>query len=59
MSLKTSATPDATLEVQQTGLRGQFNRANYDAKPTTVSNFNFKFRPYLEELLKILNFDTR
>jgi hypothetical protein len=24
---------------RQTGLEGQFNRANYDAKTTTVSNF--------------------
>ena len=38
MSLKTSATPDAPLEARQTGLEGQFNRANYDAKTTTVSN---------------------
>ncbi len=32
MRLKTSATPDASLAVQQTGLEGQFNRAKYETK---------------------------
>jgi hypothetical protein len=42
MGLKTSDTQLAELAVQQTGLKGQSNRANYDAKTATVSNFDFK-----------------
>jgi hypothetical protein len=40
MGLKTSATHLAARQRRQTGLKGQFYRANYDAKTTTVSNLN-------------------
>ena len=51
MSLKTSATPDALLEVQQTGLEAN-STEQIMTRWKTVSNFDSTFRPYLEELLK-------
>jgi len=57
MGLKTSDTQLAELAVQQTGLKGQSNRANYDAKTATVSNFDFKLGR--NKWLNLVNLDRK